>query len=180
MKKIVTKILCVLMALSVVGLAACGKAKPTAEYLEFYGMAGSASYELRNTPEGYVGSRLNIDRWEDSIDFRFGLGDASFSVTLMGNPKEPIYVWYRVVEDGAERTEKIAMLSYATSTATPTVSHVKVNSKEVKPSHEAYDGIVATAQQVYEDWLPVLNDVIAQISGQKYASLDVLRVQEQA
>ena len=172
MKNSLTKTFSILLILGVLGLvSAC--VKPTESYLDFYEKIDGATYEARNLPEGYGEVTVEIERWEKYIDFTFRLQFASLKVTLYQDPDEPIYVWYREYYD---RIEKISSLEYSTSTVMSNISYVIVESEHVDPSSETYAAVSSTAKQIYEDLLPVLNDVISQISGGAYTSIDHLRV----
>ncbi len=170
MKNAYKKLICGLLTLFTMLFASCGSA-PTKEYLDFYETSSSATYEIRNAPDGYGSCTLNINRWDKYIDFHFVLESCSLMVTVYKNPKEPFYVWYR---DTIGQIEKITTLEYTTSTEMSKISYVKVQSQKIESSDPRYNEIYLKAKQTYEDWLPVLNDVISQISGGKYLTLDVL------
>ena len=175
MKKLCTKILCVLVALSALCMTACGEPKPTAEYLEFYGMLDDATYEVRNTPDGYELQDFRVGRGVKEIEFVFDFDSWTFYVMLAKNPTKPISVWYRHPSYATDAVERIAALSYVSSTELNKVEYVLIASQYVDSTHEEYNAIVQVAKLAYEDWLPVVNDVILQISGGKYSSLDDFR-----
>ena len=166
MKKFLTAIVCVFMAFLTLGVTGCEK--PTKAYLDFYNSIKGATYEV-DVPEGYEDFEMEVNAINDY--FRFYIitsNKGSLFVFVDEKPSKGINISYRekVVD------EKMATICYRPSTVKVEVGNVYFNSEIIQNSHHAYNETVEKAEAFYADILPVVNSVIAQISGGKYTSID--------
>jgi len=176
MKKQLTAVAVVLLLVCALTFAGCGKVKTTPQYQEFYQMIDGATFNA-SQPDGYEYFNLYVDKWEDYVDFRINAPDWSVVVSVYGDPSKPLVVYFRSVYNpgSANSVENIVFLDYTTMSAKHVVNKVIINQQQVDSSNASYNKLVDDANNAYQVALPVINDVISQISGGKYVSMDQLR-----
>ena len=173
MKKLSILLVAVLLAVSLIPLAACGE---TEQYKEFYDMVTGLNYEV-TPPDGYEYVNFHVAKHTDYIEFYANTALWSASLYVYGNPENPLVFWYReVYEEGSTRQERILMLNYQTSTATPELKQMLISSQSADDTHPLYAEVLQNAQQAYDLLLPIVNDLASQLSNGKYNSIDQLRI----
>ena len=177
MKKQFVAVAVVLLLVCTLIFAGCGKDNLTPQYQEFCQMIDGATFNT-SKPDGYEYFNLYVDKWDGYVDFRINAPNWGVTVSVYGDPSKPLVVYFRSVQNSgsANSVENIVFLDYTTMSAQYAVNKVIINHQQVDSSNANYTQLVDDANNAYQVALPIINDVISQISGGKYVSMDQLRV----